>query len=76
MKESCTSLPVARDEPIMLKKYPIMLCCTAPKSSYYAQQNTPIMLKLCSLNVTLVRSENQPSGLFYNFKYAWVVPIF
>ena len=44
-----------RAEPIMLKKYPFMLCCTAPKSAYYAQ----IMLIKCDPH-----SENQPSGLF------------
>ena len=35
---------VARGEWIMLKNLPIMLCCTAPKCTYYAQQ----MSLLCS----------------------------
>ena len=33
-----------RGEPNMLKNLPIMLCCTAPESTHYAQQ----MLLLCS----------------------------
>ena len=40
-----------RAEPIMLKKYPIMPCCTAPKIFLLCSTNAPIVLKL---NVTLV----------------------
>ena len=51
--------PPSRDEHIMLKNVPIMLCCTAPKCSSYAQT----MLIKCDPH-----SENQPPGLFH-----WVV---
>ena len=39
-----------RGEQIMLKKLPIMLCCTAPKRHLLCSTNVPIMLRLCSLN--------------------------
>ena len=38
-----------RTQPTMLK-YPIMLCCTAPKIFLLCSTNAPIVLKLCSSN--------------------------
>ena len=63
--------PPSKDEPIMLKNVPIMLCCTAPKIFLLCSTkfNAPIMLKLCSLNVTLIAKTNHLDC----FKYAWVV---
>ena len=53
----------------MLKNIPIMLCCTASKIFLSCSTNAPIMLKLCSLNVTLIAKTNHLDC----FKYAWVV---
>ncbi len=64
--------PANRAEPIMLKKVPTMLCCTAPKIFLLCSTNAPIMLKICSLNVTLIVKTNHLDC----FKYAWVVCIF
>ena len=56
----------------MLKKYPIMLCYIALKIFLLCSTNAPTMLKIMLIKCDS-HSKNQPSGLFYNFKYAWVV---
>ena len=60
---------------LLCSRYPIMLCCTAPKIFLLCSTNVPIVLKLCSLNVPLIAKTNH-LDCFKTFKYAWVVRIF